>query len=219
MSITPSDIEKKTFSTALRGYDLDEVDDFLDEMVAAFRQIQDQLADARARVAELESGAVAAPDPAEPVPDESAVGRALVVAQEAADRIVEEAKAEAERILAEARVEADGFTRERDAKRAEVEAEMAEMTRLVANVRNELAVLATAVADKLDEMDAVVAGSGKQVEPDDEAGGEAEEEAWAEPEDEEQPPDDEGDEAGRDGDAGEHDLTLEGVVDEEESEG
>ncbi len=39
MAITPADIEKKTFSTALRGYDLDEVDDFLDEMVAAVREL------------------------------------------------------------------------------------------------------------------------------------------------------------------------------------
>ena len=57
MPITPSDIEHKTFSTALRGYDLDEVDDFLDEIVVALRDLQDELATARARVAELEQGA------------------------------------------------------------------------------------------------------------------------------------------------------------------
>ena len=44
MAITPADIEKKTFSTALRGYDLDEVDDFLDEMVVAVRGLEEELA-------------------------------------------------------------------------------------------------------------------------------------------------------------------------------
>lgn len=163
MTITPSDIEKKTFSTALRGYDLDEVDDFLDELVTAFRQLHDELADARTRIAQLEldgGAAAVAPAPAGPVPDESAVGRALVAAQEAADRILEEARAEADRIVGAARTEADEFTRERDAKREAVEAEMAEMGSLVAKVRNELAVLATAVADKLDEMDGVVRSAG-----------------------------------------------------------
>ena len=30
MPLTPIDVQQKTFATALRGYDLDEVDDFLD---------------------------------------------------------------------------------------------------------------------------------------------------------------------------------------------
>jgi len=171
MAITPADIEKKTFSTALRGYDLDEVDDFLDEMVVAVRELEEELGRARARIAELEqgSGAVAAPaattSPVEaaaaPAPeiDESAVGRALVAAQQAADRILEEARSEAEKTVGDARSEADNFAREREQRKAAIEAEMADMTGLVAGVRTQLAVLATSVADKLDEMDAAVAGA------------------------------------------------------------
>jgi len=175
MAITPADIEKKTFSTALRGYDLDEVDDFLDEMVVAVRELDEELARARARVVELEqgSGAVAAAVSPAPVPeppaapsvDESAVGRALVAAQQAADRILEEARSEAERIVGEARSEVDTFVRERDQRKAEVAAEMADMTGPVAGVRTQLAVLATTVADKLDEMDAAVAGAREGIAP------------------------------------------------------
>jgi hypothetical protein len=44
-----------------------------------------------------------------------------------------------------------------------MEAEMADMTGLVAGVRTQLAVLATTVADKLDEMDAAVADVRDQV--------------------------------------------------------
>lgn len=174
MAISPADIEKKTFSTALRGYDLDEVDDFLDEMVAGVRELEEQLTAARQRVAELEgdpeavaaAAAVAAQAPV-PGPDESAVGRALVAAQQAADRILDDARGEAEKIMADARTEADTFAKERDAKKAEVDAEMSQMTELVAGVRTKLAVLATTVADKLDEMDAAVAGAGgASIEPD-----------------------------------------------------
>ncbi|HSK06490.1 MAG TPA: DivIVA domain-containing protein [Acidimicrobiia bacterium] len=167
MAITPADIEKKTFSTALRGYDLDEVDDFLDEMVVAVRELEEDLARARERIAQLEqehSGAstpsptqVETPPATAPGIDESAVGRALVAAQQTADRMLEEAREEAERIVSEARSEADTFARDRDQRRAAMEAEMADMTGLVAGVRTQLAVLATTVADKLDEMDAAVA--------------------------------------------------------------
>ncbi|MGH8871785.1 MAG: DivIVA domain-containing protein [Acidimicrobiia bacterium] len=161
MAITPSDIEKKTFSTALRGYDLDEVDDFLDEMVVTVRELQEELTRARQRVDELESDpdALAAAPAMTAGPDESAVGRALVAAQQAADRMLEEARSEADKIVGDARSEADTYTRERDERKAEVDAEMAEMTGLVARVRTQLAVLATTVADKLDEMDAAVAGA------------------------------------------------------------
>ncbi|MFZ0626810.1 MAG: DivIVA domain-containing protein [Acidimicrobiia bacterium] len=160
MALTPSDIEKKTFSTALRGYDLDEVDDFLDEMVGSLRDLQEEVAQAKARVAELERGGATAGEHAAPavVADESAVGRALVAAQETADRMLEDAKKEAEDIVSAARSEADNFTMERDAKKAEIDAEMAEMSQQVAGVRTQLASLATAVADRLDEMDSVIAG-------------------------------------------------------------
>ncbi|HEX6145631.1 MAG TPA: DivIVA domain-containing protein [Acidimicrobiia bacterium] len=166
MAITPADIEKKTFSTALRGYDLDEVDDFLDEMVVAVRELEEELARARDRIAQLEQdpgaptpgpAAAETPQAAAPGIDESAVGRALVAAQQAADRILEEAREEAERVVSEARSEADTFARDREQRRAAMEAEMADMNGLVAGVRTQLAVLATTVADKLDEMDAAVA--------------------------------------------------------------
>ena len=172
MAITPADIEKKTFSTALRGYDLDEVDDFLDEMVVAVRELEEELTRAKERIAQLEQDPGAptpSPTPLEtpqaPAPgiDESAVGRALVAAQQAADRMLEEARHEAERVVGDARSDADTFARDRDERRAAMEAEMADMTGLVAGVRTQLAVLATTVADKLDEMDAAVADVRDQV--------------------------------------------------------
>jgi len=152
MALTPTDIEGKTFGTALRGYDLDEVDDFLDEMVTTLRDLQDQLAEARTAAQEETSAPPV-------VADESAVGRALIAAQAAADTILSDAKEESEQIVNNARDEAENWATERDAKKAEADAEMAELTDHVSNVRNQLAILATAVADRLDEMDQTINGA------------------------------------------------------------
>ena len=166
MPITPSDIEHKTFSTALRGYDLDEVDDFLDEIVVALRDLHGELTAAKAKVAELEQSRGSSPVLAAGG-DEAAVGRVLILAQQAADQTVEEAKAEAdqlssearaeaERTLSEARTEADSFEADREQRREAAETEMAELSVLVSSVRNQLALFATSVADKLDEMDSTI---------------------------------------------------------------
>lgn len=153
MTLSPSDVEQRTFSTALRGYDLDEVDDFLDEVVATIRDLNDQIA-ARAEAPKPAREQVAV-EPSSHT-DESAVGRALIAAQETADKIVAEAREEAERITAEARSEADTLVREKGRREAEAAAEMAKLADHVAGVRSQLAVLATTVADSLDEMDMVI---------------------------------------------------------------
>lgn len=150
MTLTPADVEQKTFSTALRGYELNEVDDFLDEVVATIKGLQDELADAKAKLA---AGGAAV---ATAAVDESAVGRVLVAAQETADRLVSDAQSEAERILSEARAEAAAHEAEKAEQKAAVEVEMAELDALVTSVREKLALLATNVADRLDEMDAAI---------------------------------------------------------------
>jgi cell division initiation protein len=144
MGMTPATVEQKTFSTVLRGYDLDEVDDFLDDVVATIRELQDQILDAKA------SNPV---DNSAPVVDESAIGRVLMTAQTTADTMIADAREEANQILADAMSQADSWAVEIDAKKAAGEEEMAELTHHVAGVRTQLAALATVVADRLDEMD------------------------------------------------------------------
>lgn len=170
--LTAAEVEQKTFSTALRGYDLDEVDDFLDEIVATIRELTDQLEAAQqGRPAAAAPVTAPAPEPApEPVAeaeqpatttppaaiDESAIGRALLAAQTAADQLLADAQSRAEQIVSEARGEADTLEAEKEAKRAETEAEIAALAARVNSIRSELSVLAGEVSDKLDQMDAVV---------------------------------------------------------------
>ena len=141
--LKPGDIAQKTFHTSLRGYDLDEVDNFLDDVVSTIRHLEEQLDAAKSE------GSGSTPS----VGDEAAVGRALVAAQTAADQMIKDAREEAAKILEEAKDEADIWAGEREQKKAEAAAEMAELSSQVADVRTKLAVLVTTVADRLDEMD------------------------------------------------------------------
>jgi len=166
MTLTPSDIEQKTFSTALRGYNLDEVDDFLDEIVRSMRKLHQELEEARGAPVEaapvepepledFEISSVAVPvvePPAPPPIDESAVGKALVAAQETAERIVTDARSEADQILARARSEAETFEESRLQRKADAEQELSQIDVLVDRVKTELAGLSTAVGADLDEM-------------------------------------------------------------------
>ena len=139
MPLTPAEVEQTTFANALRGYDTNEVDDFLDRVVVTMRSLEERLAET--------SSVSGEPQETEPNEgsDESVVGRVLVAAQKTADNILEEA-----------RMEADIFERERDSLRTQTEAEMKQLSERVASVRVELALLATEVVVSLDEMDSVI---------------------------------------------------------------
>ncbi|WP_394941055.1 DivIVA domain-containing protein [Psychromicrobium sp. YIM B11713] len=65
MALTPEDVVNKRFQpTKFReGYDQDEVDDFLDEIVVELRRLTQENQDLRKKVAELESGAPASSAP------------------------------------------------------------------------------------------------------------------------------------------------------------
>ncbi|WP_454300666.1 DivIVA domain-containing protein [Salana multivorans] len=72
--LTADDVLKKTFQTTKfrEGYDQDEVDDFLDEIVNTLRVLQTENAELKTKVAELEQ--------AEPAPADSADVTAVVAA-------------------------------------------------------------------------------------------------------------------------------------------
>lgn len=69
MALTPEDVVNKHFQqTKFReGYDQDEVDDFLDEVVVELRRLTEENADLTARLKAAESGANSAPVAAAPV--------------------------------------------------------------------------------------------------------------------------------------------------------
>ncbi|MBQ6522696.1 MAG: DivIVA domain-containing protein, partial [Atopobiaceae bacterium] len=122
MAITPQDIEQQAFSAAKQGYNTEEVDDFLEllagEVDAMLNKIadlktrlnntEDQLAAAQAQLSERRTETVVAPAAPEYGASERQISQALIVAQQAADRLVSDARENAERI----RNDADAKARE-----------------------------------------------------------------------------------------------------------
>lgn len=148
--LTADDVLKKTFQTTKfrDGYDQDEVDDFLDEVVETLRVLQGENAQLKARVAELDSGGGAeasprpdavtevqvdpAPAPA-PIPESApnpvaafagdgsepeSATGMLQLAQRLHDEYVRNGKEEGDRLVSEARVEAERLVAEAEAQRS-----------------------------------------------------------------------------------------------------
>ena len=132
---TPHLLTDVRFSVSRKGYDPDEVDNFLERVSAAVAQLQDKLrqatstaeaAEARAadavrnesrlqaRISELETGVAAAPTPAvvapirsvDPSIDAEQASSVLVMAQRTADATINEARTNAPQMLTESEVEA-----------------------------------------------------------------------------------------------------------------
>lgn len=113
MPLTPTDVANKQFRIAFRGYSLDEVDAFLDEVETELTRLLRENAAARDRPAgESPLPAVAAAPAAAPVAPlagmegQEAALRTLLLAQRTADEAIAEARAEAAQIVTAAREEA-----------------------------------------------------------------------------------------------------------------
>ncbi len=120
MDVTPQLIEQIEFSEKFRGYDPDQVDDFLERVGAALSESQARAADLEHRVRELErqleEAPARAPEPAAaPLSDDEEIEQAtrtLMLAKRTAEAAISEARAEANQLLADARAKAEASTRE-----------------------------------------------------------------------------------------------------------
>ncbi|HUR13151.1 MAG TPA: DivIVA domain-containing protein [Mycobacteriales bacterium] len=109
MPLTPSDVAGKQFGRQVRGYVMEEVDAFLDEV----EQELSRLLTENSRLAQRSAPPPAAPPPPTAPPSavpegvahetQEAALRTLLMAQRTADQAVAEARAEAEQILGAAR--------------------------------------------------------------------------------------------------------------------
>jgi DivIVA domain-containing protein len=130
MPLTPDDVQSKEFLTVrLReGYDMQEVDQFLDEVEAELRRLSDENERLRNQLAEAAEGGPAAAavaagvsetgiqraisDPSE-VPQ--AALRILTHAQKTADELVDDARSQAEVMVSDAMAEAERLRTESEA--------------------------------------------------------------------------------------------------------
>lgn len=144
MALTPDDVVTKQFQHVRfkDGFDPDEVDDFLDEIVIEWRKALEENAELKAKLAAYESGAApeaaepaaaAAPAaaeapaapvaeaPAEPAPSGSATATAGIIelAQRLHDEHVAEGEAKRNQLIADAENEVNRIRSEAEAKQRE----------------------------------------------------------------------------------------------------
>ena len=104
--ITPLDIENKKFSKQMmNGYNVDEVDEFLDEIMEDYEVNYKELATIRPKIEELESALERYKN------IETTLQNTLVMAQSTADEVKNVAKQQAEQIIADAQREAEDIIR------------------------------------------------------------------------------------------------------------
>ena len=139
MAITVKDIREKDFTKQVRGYSVDEVDDFLDEIAS---QMEMLIRENRALNLKLSEQSAAAPAPAaepapapaapaEPARDDTAYFRnlettlrdTLVSANRVAEDTVNEAKKKAEALVAEAQEQAESIVADAKAEGSQLQAE------------------------------------------------------------------------------------------------
>ncbi len=106
MDVTPQVLHEVEFRAKVRGYDPDEVDDFLERVAVGVAELQDRLREAVAqagraesRVKDLHAKLEAAPAASE---TDETLRRTLILAQRTADAAIKEANEEAARTVAEA---------------------------------------------------------------------------------------------------------------------
>ena len=105
------------FNERFRGYDVEEVDAYVDRVAKAAALVQGRIAELQERVAaaEAQPRTVVAASPAPPAElDDARLSRVLVLAQRTADAAIEEAKAEAEAMRIDASADAERMRREAD---------------------------------------------------------------------------------------------------------
>jgi len=150
MEISAKVLREVEFSGSLRGYNTDEVDEFLEQVAIAVDKLQ---ADAQAAIERAEQ-ASRAPAERTGFEDEESLRRTLVLAQRTADLAIKEAqeeaaqildrsRAEAENLVGEARQSADHITSEAERRLRD---EVARLTRIRDELKSEADTLVSLLA-------------------------------------------------------------------------
>ena len=105
--ITPLDIENKKFTKQMmKGYNVDEVDDFLDELTLEYGKLYKENAELKAQREELDSNVGKYKN------IENTIQNTLIMAQKTADEVQEVAKKQAEQIIKDAEFQAKNSVEE-----------------------------------------------------------------------------------------------------------
>ncbi|MFS0727625.1 DivIVA domain-containing protein [Paenibacillus sp. 1P07SE] len=153
MPLTPLDIHNKEFGRRLRGYDEDEVNEFLDQVIKDYealirenKELQNQLLTVQEKLNHFAN-------------IEETLSKTIIVAQEAADEVKGNSKKEAQLIIKEAEKNADRIINESLAKSRKVSLEVEELKKQASIYRSRFRMLVEAQLEMLskDDWDALEA--------------------------------------------------------------
>ncbi|MFD0960290.1 DivIVA domain-containing protein [Paenibacillus chungangensis] len=121
MPLTPLDIHNKEFSRRLRGYDEDEVNEFLDQVIKDYealirenKELQNNMLTLQEKLNHFSN-------------IEETLSKTIIVAQEAADEVRNNAKKEAQLIIKEAEKNADRIVNDSLSKSRKIALEVEEL--------------------------------------------------------------------------------------------
>lgn len=121
MPLTPLDIHNKEFKRSFRGYDEDDVNEFLDQVIKDYEVIIRENKDLQGKLANLQERL----DHFTNIED--SLSKTIIVAQEAADEVKGNSKKEAQLIIREAEKNADRIINEALVKSGKVALEIDEL--------------------------------------------------------------------------------------------
>lgn len=147
MPLTPLDIHNKEFSTGFRGYNVDEVNEFLDQIIKEYeiiikekKELEDRVAMLNERIDHYKSL-------------EENLSKSILIAQETAEDVKANARKEAQLILKEAEKNADRIVNEALAKSRKVAIEIEELKKRASVYRMRFRTLLEAQLEMLENGD------------------------------------------------------------------
>lgn len=145
MTLTPMDIHNKEFKKKFGGgYDRNDVDEFLDQVIQEFEKNLRQVQDLKDQVENLERHLE------QYRALEDTLNRTLIAAQETADDIKANARKEAELIIQEARLQAEKLVESGRVKASRILDENADLQRAVETMRVQLRALLQSQLDMIE---------------------------------------------------------------------
>lgn len=147
MALTPLDIHNKEFNRGFRGYDEDEVNDFLDQVIKDFEAVIQEKKQTEAKVDDLQNKLKHYSN------IEETLNKSIVVAQETAEEVKQNANKEGKLIIKEAEKNADRIVNEALAKSRKIALEIEELKKQARVYRTRFRMLVEAQLEMLDDDD------------------------------------------------------------------
>lgn len=145
--LKPSEIQNKEFEIKLRGYDRDQVDDFLDVIIGDYAALGKEIKNLREKVTQLT-------DEIERYKAiETTMKNALEVARTSGEELRQKAEMEANAVVQEARVKAERLSKQIDDEHLKTHKEMLAMKTEVAAYKAKMKGICATLMEMLDQID------------------------------------------------------------------